>query len=30
MVRVRPYSSVRDRLQENTGSRFAPIEQTDR
>ena len=30
MVRLRPYSSVRDRLQENTGSRFAPIEQTDR
>jgi hypothetical protein len=30
MVRLRPYSSVRDRLQQNTGSRFAPIEQTDR
>jgi hypothetical protein len=28
MVRLRPYSSVRDRLQQNTGSRFAPIEQT--
>jgi hypothetical protein len=30
MVRLRPYSSVRDRLQQNTGSRFAPIEQTER
>jgi len=30
MVRLRPYSAVRDRLQQNTGSRFAPIEQTDR
>lgn len=30
MVRIRPYSSVRDRLQENTGSRFAPIEETNR
>jgi hypothetical protein len=30
MVRLRPYSSVRDRLQQHTGSRFAPIEQTDR
>jgi hypothetical protein len=30
MVRLRPYSSVRDRLQQQTGSRFAPIEETDR
>lgn len=30
MVRIRPYSSVRDRLQQTTGSRLAPIEQTDR
>lgn len=30
MVRVRAYSAVRDRLQEQTGSRFAPIEETGR
>ncbi|HEX4000488.1 MAG TPA: hypothetical protein VHX65_18190 [Pirellulales bacterium] len=30
LVRLRPYSAVRDRLQEHTGSRFAPIEETDR
>jgi len=27
MVRLRPYSSVRDRLQQQTGSRYAPIEE---
>ncbi|HEV3418607.1 MAG TPA: hypothetical protein VG056_17425 [Pirellulales bacterium] len=29
MVRVRPYSSVRDRAQQTTGSRFLPIERLD-
>jgi hypothetical protein len=29
MVRVRPYSAVRDRAQQTTGSRFLPIERLD-
>ena len=30
MVRIRPYDAQRDRLQEETGERFFPVERTDR